>query len=365
MNTRVKVTAALGHLRICDLTTGFVGPSATRWLAAFGAQVIKVEDLNGPDSVRYLAPFAKGHPSGEDDVDRSAHFNNLNVGKLGLAVDMGGRRGRQIVAELAAVSHIICVDYPGLGAVGLDLAAINELRSDSQLRSRSDSLSDLSPNSPLGPLPDPVVAVGPERDSRDPMQWLELTTSILQAVHRQLELGTGSTVLGPDRDRDGNRRSAGDDNPDLFTCVDGHVAIDCRDDGDRAALAVAMGLSIEAATEGEVDDRDVATWCKNRSKWAVESDVRSVGVPVAALRDPSERVDGDIATGARQLWPMVDHPRLGGTRVEGLGVELSKTSWSITKPAPLLGQDSYWVLSHLLGRPDAEIERLRHLGVIK
>lgn len=356
-----EAKAGLRHLRVCDLTTGFVGPSATRWLAAFGAQVIKVEDLNGLDSVRFLAPFAKGHPSGDDDVDRSVHFNNINVGKLGLAVDLGGRRGRQIVAELAAISHVICVDYPGLGAAGLDLDTINKLRSDSP----SDAQAHPQAGSPSGPLPDPVVAVGPERDSRDPMQWLDLATSILNAVHRQVEVGTGCTVLGPDRDREGSRTSAGDHNPDLFTCVDGHVAIDCRDDGDRAALAVAMGLSIEAATKGEVDDNDVATWCKNRSKWTVEAEVRSVGVPVAALRDPSERVDGDIATGARRLWPMVDHPRLGGTRVEGLGVELSKTSWSITEPAPLLGQDSYWVLSHLLGHPDAEIERLRHLGAVK
>ena len=37
-------STALSHLRICDLTGQLAGAGATKFLAAFGAQVIRVED---------------------------------------------------------------------------------------------------------------------------------------------------------------------------------------------------------------------------------------------------------------------------------------------------------------------------------
>ena len=35
---------ALGHIRICDFTGQLAGAGATKFLAAFGAQVIRIED---------------------------------------------------------------------------------------------------------------------------------------------------------------------------------------------------------------------------------------------------------------------------------------------------------------------------------
>lgn len=321
----METGAALANLRICDLTTGFAGPSATRWLAAFGAEVIRVDDVSRPDATL-------GNP---------VQHNNLNVGKLGLAVDLGGRRGRRLAAELAAVSHVICVDHPGLRSVGLDLDNINGLRPKGQ--------------------PEPVLAVGPEHDDRSPLPWLDLAVGMLEAVYRQVDSGLGATVLAaPADERSSDAPIA------VHPCSDGSVVIDCRDDGDWAALAVAMGLDVEDAARGgdAIDDADVARWCRERSRWDVEAELRSVDVPVAALRRPGERIDRDIATGARHLWPMVDHPDLGGIRVEGLAVEMSRSTWAITEPAPLVGQDTHWILSHVLGRSDEEIERLHHLGVV-
>ncbi len=36
--------SALGHLRICDFTGQLAGAGATKFMAAFGAQVIRIED---------------------------------------------------------------------------------------------------------------------------------------------------------------------------------------------------------------------------------------------------------------------------------------------------------------------------------
>ena len=55
------VTSALSHLRVCDLGGQLAGAGATKILAAFGAEVIRVEDpvTRGMwDALRGVGPFA-------------------------------------------------------------------------------------------------------------------------------------------------------------------------------------------------------------------------------------------------------------------------------------------------------------------
>ena len=59
-------SGALSHVRICDLSGQLAGAGATRILAAFGAQVIRIEDpvTRGLwDIVRSLGPSIKGDSS--------------------------------------------------------------------------------------------------------------------------------------------------------------------------------------------------------------------------------------------------------------------------------------------------------------
>lgn len=68
----MTATSALGGLRVCDLTGQLAGAGATRFLAAFGAEVIRVEDpvrqgtwdiLRGAPSFRW-GRRARGATSG-------------------------------------------------------------------------------------------------------------------------------------------------------------------------------------------------------------------------------------------------------------------------------------------------------------
>ena len=93
MGNASRHDGALAHLRICDLIGQLAGAGATRVLAAFGAQVIRIEDpvTRGLwDIVRQLGPYL------DDDrgPDGGAGFNNHNVEKLGITLEPAHRAGQ-------------------------------------------------------------------------------------------------------------------------------------------------------------------------------------------------------------------------------------------------------------------------------
>ena len=90
---------ALRHIRICDLSGQLAGAGATRVLAAFGAQVIRIEDpvTKGLwDIVRQIGPYIDG----DRGPDGGSGFNNHNVEKLGITLNLRTERGKELLAEL-------------------------------------------------------------------------------------------------------------------------------------------------------------------------------------------------------------------------------------------------------------------------
>jgi crotonobetainyl-CoA:carnitine CoA-transferase CaiB-like acyl-CoA transferase len=105
---------ALRHLRICDLSGQLAGAGATRVLAAFGAQVIRIEDpvTKGLwDIVRQLGPNINGDTSNEG----GSGFNNHNVEKLGITIDLRTERGKELLRDLVRISDAVTENFaPGV-----------------------------------------------------------------------------------------------------------------------------------------------------------------------------------------------------------------------------------------------------------
>ena len=81
------LTTALGGLRICDFSGQLAGAGATRFLAAMGAEVIRIEDpvTQGYwDVLRGVAPFVDERRG----PDFGGPFNNHNVEKLGVTLNL-------------------------------------------------------------------------------------------------------------------------------------------------------------------------------------------------------------------------------------------------------------------------------------
>ena len=80
----------LENVRIADFSRVLSGPFCTRMLSDLGADIIKVETLNG-DPMRKHPPFKGRYAS---------FFSQFNVGKKSLCVDLRAAKGIYLVKKL-------------------------------------------------------------------------------------------------------------------------------------------------------------------------------------------------------------------------------------------------------------------------
>jgi crotonobetainyl-CoA:carnitine CoA-transferase CaiB-like acyl-CoA transferase len=108
---------------VLDLSTVVAGPTATMILADLGADIIKVERIDGGDDARNMGPH-RG-PWG-------AYFVPINRGKRSIAIDITNPAGREVVFRLASGCDIFLENFRGgkAAALGLDEPAIRARQPD-------------------------------------------------------------------------------------------------------------------------------------------------------------------------------------------------------------------------------------------
>lgn len=117
---RASGPGAFAGVKVLDFTSVMAGPFATRMLADLGADVLKIESLQG-DQVRARPPLREG---------RSTYFGHLNAGKKSLACNLKSPEVRDLMQRLAGQYDVVVENFrPGVMArCGLDyesLARIN------------------------------------------------------------------------------------------------------------------------------------------------------------------------------------------------------------------------------------------------
>jgi benzylsuccinate CoA-transferase BbsF subunit len=408
---------ALSHIRICDFTGQLAGAGATRWLASFGAEVIRIEDpirQGRWDILRGSPPF-KDERRG---IELGSGFNNHNVEKLGITLNLRTERGKELLEELVRVSDVVAENFAAgvLERMGLGYERLAELRPDviyvsncgfgqtgpyrpfkswgpiAQAVSGVTHSSGLAGEAPAGwgfsyldhtggyYMAMAILMALIHRDRTGQGQWVDMSCTETGASLHGADLldwsVNGRSLRAGDRP-DSNRSTSPEMAPHgVYACRgdDNWVAIACRDDSDWAALRTAVGDEVldgerfgalpgRLAAQDELDER-LTAWTAGRTRWDVAAELEERGVPVGVVARPAERIDGDIATSRWGLWPMVDHPVLGGVRVDGQPVHFSVTDWSIEEAAPILGQHNQLVYGKLLGLSDDELADLAAQRVI-
>ena len=101
----VTVFQPLADVRVLDFSKILAGPLCTQYLADLGAEVVKVEPLNGDDT--------RGWPPFKDGV--GAIFTAVNRNKRGIAIDLKQPAGLAIAHQLAREADIVVESFgPGV-----------------------------------------------------------------------------------------------------------------------------------------------------------------------------------------------------------------------------------------------------------
>ena len=101
---------ALAPIRICDFSGQLAGAGATRFFAAFGAQVIRIEDRlsqGGWDIFRGNGPYIDERRG----TNLGGMFNNHNVEKLGITLNAKSERGKEIMREIISISDVVTENF--------------------------------------------------------------------------------------------------------------------------------------------------------------------------------------------------------------------------------------------------------------
>jgi crotonobetainyl-CoA:carnitine CoA-transferase CaiB-like acyl-CoA transferase len=110
----------LRGVRVLDLSRLLPGPFCTLLLADLGAEVIKIEDLEGGDYIRAWPPFIDG---------QSAYFLALNAGQKSVALNLKAPSGRDLFMKLAATAGVVLESFrPGtVDRLGIGYEAVRSV----------------------------------------------------------------------------------------------------------------------------------------------------------------------------------------------------------------------------------------------
>lgn len=405
---------ALSHLRICDFTGQLAGAGATKWLAAFGAEVIRIEDPERQgrwDILRGNDPFIDERRG----IDLGGAFNNHNVEKYGITLNLRKDKAKEILTKIIRQSDAVTENFAAgvLEKWGFGYEQLKAIKPDiiyvsncgfgftgpyARYRTWGPIVQAISGLTYSSALPDQPPA-GWGYSYMDHTGGYYMAMAILMAVIHRNNTGEGQwvdlactesavTLNGPalldwsvngkamrDSRINANRSQFVPMAPHgIYPCAgDDHwIAIACRNDDDWQKLAAEIGEAwcsdfaqsdVRASRQDDLDEK-LANWTRSQDKFELQARLRALPVPVAAVQKPAERIDQDQTTNNFGLWPEVEHTAIGKVRVDGEPVHFSKTDWQHKRGGPCLGEHNVEVLGRLLGMSESEVESLHAEGVL-
>ena len=392
---------ALDDVTILDLSHALAGPYASTMLGDYGAEVIKIEPLEGEIARAWGPPFYGGE---------AAYFVNLNRNKKSVALDLKHPDGRALFFRLLECADVVLENLRvgSVARLGIDYARVSERQprivycsisgfgQDGPYRDRA--ALDLVVQAESGMIS--VTGEPGGRGVRAGVSIADITAgmyaafAVLAALHARGRTGRGQYI-------DVSMLEG------QLGILSGMVGAYLADGVVPAPMGTAYGALLPYQTF-QTKTRDIAigigsdklwrTFCPLLGLPQLADDPRYVtnaarsanrlsliaalqeaflgrtydeweaillptGIPMGAI-NTLDSVVAHPQVAARGALVECEHPVAGRLRMVGPPVRMSETPGAIRAPAPLLGEHTDEVLKARLGMADDELARLRRARVI-
>lgn len=392
---------ALSDIRVIDLTQMLAGPYATMMLADHGAEVIKIEPLEG-DMTRQGGPYAP------DDQVRAlgGYFQSVDRNKRSVCLDLKQAEGKAALLKLVAGADAVVENFRAgvMERLGLSYEVLRDVNPRlvyGALRGFGDRRTGASPYvdwpafdvvaqamggvmAITGPDPHTPTKVGP--GIGDIVPGAMLAFGVLAAVHNARRTGVGQfvdismvdsvlavcermvyqhTVQGLTPGPEGNHH------PfivpfGMFPAADGFVTIAAQQQSFFDILCDRIGAD-DIVADPRFSDRDqrnahrgeliALIGARTRTFTKAELMERLGGrIPFGPVMNIAE-ITADPHFAAREMIVSVEQPGASPVRIAGVPIKMTGTPGKVARRAPFLGEDTLVQLRRA-GLDEAEIHIL-------
>jgi crotonobetainyl-CoA:carnitine CoA-transferase CaiB-like acyl-CoA transferase len=384
----------LEGVRVLDFGRYIAGPFCAALLGDLGADVIRVERIDGGED-RYLYPVG-------DDGD-GALFLQMNRNKRGITMDPKAPGSAEILRRLVATCNVVIANLPqeSLEDLGLDYPSLTAVRPDIILT----AISAFGPEGPYArrvgfdgigqAMSGAAYLSGFDRPTKSFASWVDMISAslaafgTLAAIHEHGRTGKGQIVqgslfgsamtvmnlavieeslTGAGRQRTGNRGQSGSP-ADFFRTRDGWIIVQIVGDPlfRRWARLVGQPDWIEdprftsdalRSANGEALSERTQAWCGDLTSADALAQLEAARIPAGPILSPEDLLTDPHVRDARVLTPM-DYPGLPKPAPLVMqSVGLSGNPIELWRRAPTLGEHTREVLTEL-GFSGAEIDAFK------
>lgn len=396
-------------IHVLDFTWYAVGPVTTKYLADYGADVVRIESAARLDGLRLAPPWKDAQPG----VNNSQFFASFNTSKRGLALDMSKPRAREIFLRMLPWADVVTesftpktlrnwgLGYESLSAIKPDLIMLSTCMQGQTGPHRDypgfgnlmaalsgfyyvSGYSEDEPCPPYGAYTDfiaprfsacALIAALDYRRRTGKGQYIDMAqyeASLHNLAPMLVDYFATGRVLKPVGNRSERYAPHG-----TYRCADedGHerwIAIAVAGDDEWRALLEVMGDppadSRFATIRGRFHERAaldqfLGELVRTRGADDLTVALQARGVSAYPVQNCMD-LHRDENLDANGFWQWLDHAAMGPSPYEGLEHRMSRTPGGLQRPAPTLGQHSDEVLGEILGMQAAELEELKREKVI-
>ena len=402
---------ALENIRVIDFSWVRAGPWATRWLGAFGAEIVKIE---WPESERGRLPSSTTPQGVPVNLNTSGNFNDTNLNKKSLSLNVRSAKGLEIVKRLIAMSDVVIENFSSrvLQNWGLGYEELRKIKPDIVYVSMS-GYGHTGRNhtyTTFGPVAQAVAGLtyqsGLPGEAPAGWGWSYMDDTggmygamcVLTGLYHRNKTGQGQhidlsqmvasvplngptlldfTVNGRGTKRPGfppGNRAHWPGTPLVSNARGPTVAphnayrthpggyndwctIVCHTDEEFQRLTQVMGRAVPAkfgTMSGRLEHQDeldawIEAWTSTLGKYEVTELCQAAGVRALPVQSAEDRVENDPQLRHRTMYQPLEHPVLGVHKVQNAPFVLSETPAVNTRPSPLIGQHTKEIVEDLLG----------------